>query len=181
MDKKDDRGGLEWYSNQKNEIQNNMPKSHLIKIITKLNLTAIIVLILLVEPANALQSHGYPGLHVHQIAHIFLLLAMIIFAFKVRRSRLGEKKSWRLIAWGAWLFALWNLWAFSGHTLELYIPEDSIAVIPPAKTPSLLLKSWWELLYYVLKMDHLLSIPATVCFYAGLRAMTKDIAEDIRP
>jgi len=158
-----------------------MRMSHPIKIIIRLNLLAIIALLFMVEPAHALQSHSYTGLHVHEFAHVFLLFAMVLFAFKVRRSRLGEKKSWRLIVWGAWLFALWNLWAFSGHIIELYIPEGSIAVIPPSKAPSLLLKSWWEIIYYVLKMDHLLSVPAAICFYAGLRAMTKEITEAKKP
>lgn len=146
----------------------------ILRISRTLTLSAVLVLVLLVNRAAALQAHGYIGLHVHQIAHAFFIFSMIFFAVKIRHSQLIKKKSWQFITWGAWLLASWNLWAFSGHVLELYIPEDSITVLPPASTPSVLLKSWKELLYYMLKMDHLLSIPAALCFYLGLRTMAQE-------
>jgi hypothetical protein len=139
---------------------------------TSLRLCCFLALfaVLPASPAHALQAHGYMGLYVHQGAHLFFLLSMVIFSVRVRRSPLIEKKAWQLMVWGARFLALWSLWAFSGHFLELFIPDESIITVPGQKAPFIRLQSWKEVVYYLLKMDHLLSIPAIVCFYLGLKA-----------
>jgi len=125
------------------------------------------------SPALALQTHAYRGLWVHLGSHLFFLLAMIGFGLRIFRSELAADRSWRFIARGAWLLALWNVWAFSGHFLRLHIPESS--VIWPAGhgqgIPLLRWASWREVLYYFLKMDHILTVPAILCFYIGLRGI----------
>ena len=70
-----------------------MRMSHPIKIIIRLNLLAIIALLFMVEPAHALQSHSYTGLHVHEFAHVFLLFAMVLFGTAIptwRKKNRGD-------------------------------------------------------------------------------------------
>jgi hypothetical protein len=119
-----------------------------------------------------LQTHGGPeGLYVHQGAHLFLVFSLAIFLVTVRRSRLKAEKAWRLLSWGAFLLLLWNIWAFAGHVAETAVPESDFVVLPGRTVPSLAMNSWREATYYVLKMDHLLCLPALVFFCAGLRKL----------
>jgi hypothetical protein len=136
-------------------------------------LPALLLLLLLSWPraAWALQTHGYKGLYVHQIAHILFLVAMIAFAYRLRISRLTAQRSWRWLSHGALLLGLWNAWAFIGHFIALAVPESSILTLEGEIVPSLRIASWRETAYYVFKMDHLLSVPAVVFFYLGLREM----------
>lgn len=121
-------------------------------------------------PVFALQTHGGPeGLYVHQGGHLFLIFSLVIFLVNVRRSGLEVERAWQLLYWGAFLFVLWNIWAFIGHLVEVLVPESLFVVLPGRPVPSLVMSSWREAAYYVLKMDHLLCLPALVFFYAGLR------------
>ena len=139
----------------------------------------ILLLVLIVElsgpsPALALQAHGYKGLYVHQGAHIFFLLALLSFSFRIHRSGLISSREWRWISHGAWLLALWNIWAFSGHFIELAIPPEHVTEVAGNHVPALVIASWKEITFFILKMDHLLSVPAIFCFYTGLRIMLKN-------
>lgn len=131
------------------------------------------------ELACALQTHGGgEGLYVHQGAHVFFLVAMIIFAIHIHKSKLSQKKSWRYWVAGIWLLALWNIWAFSGHILTLIIPSSHIIEQADNNPPLLLMASWREILYYVFKMDNLLSVPAVFLLFLGLRSMLADSEPD---
>ena len=123
-------------------------------------------------PAYALQTHGgIEGLYAHQGAHIFFFLAMVIFALRIYKSELILKGSWRYLSFGIWLLAFWNLWAFTGHMLALSISKDQITTIESLKTPQLIIYTWQDALYYILKMDHLLCVPAIVLLYLGINKM----------
>jgi hypothetical protein len=123
--------------------------------------------------ARALQAHAAPeGLYVHQIGHILFTLAMIGFALRIRSSRLYRQKSWRLMALGSVLFALWNIWAFCGHVVALMVPPGDFSLDSHVLDSYLLLRAPVDVLYYILKLDHLLCIPALFCFYLALRKMT---------
>ena len=121
-------------------------------------------------PLLALQTHGgLEGLYVHQGAHLFLIISLIIFLINVHRSSLELKKAWRLLYWGAFLFVFWNIWACIGHVVEILVPESLFVTLPGRIVPSLGINSWQEVAYYILKMDHLFCLPALMFFYAGLR------------
>jgi hypothetical protein len=137
------------------------------------------VLILAIElsgpfPAFALQAHGYKGLYVHQGAHLFFLLAMLSFTYRIHSFDLIDRKEWRCISHGALLLALWNLWAFTGHFVELHVPQNHIQLINDDLVPVLAIASWKEMAFFFLKMDHLLSVPAIFCFYKGLKSLLKE-------
>lgn len=130
------------------------------------------------SPAWALQAHAGPeGLYVHQGAHIFLAFAMLIFAVNIQRSPLVRQKAWRLLATSAMLFILWNIWAFVGHLSFFARAEASFIMEPGHITPSLPVTSWPEALYYLLKMDHLLCLPALLFFYFGLKQFLAESAD----
>ncbi|MDA8165039.1 MAG: hypothetical protein M0017_08415 [Desulfobacteraceae bacterium] len=130
-----------------------------------------LLLLLFPRAAWALQTHGYQGLYFHQGAHLLFLAAMVAFAYRLRVSRLTVQTSWRWLFRGALLISLWNLWAFIGHLVALTLPQNALVTKPGETVPSLHVVSWVDVAYYFLSMDHLLSVPALVCFYLGLREM----------
>ena len=132
-------------------------------------------------PAFALQTHAYEGLYLHQLAHIFFLAAMVFFASGIRRSWLSAQRSWRLMEAGAWLLALWNLWAFGGHFIEVLVTDETLLRPPGQLAPQLVMRSWREVVYFIVKMDHLLTVPAIFCFYFGMRGILQDTARGSSP
>ncbi len=133
---------------------------------------AILFITIMPETAHALQTHGAPeGLYVHQIGHVLFAIAMIGFALRIRQSRLNEEKAWRMMSVGALLFALWNGWALAGHFLTLYVaPQDFIRDSHGMKS-ALILQEPMNVLYYILKMDHLICLPALILIYLALKRM----------
>jgi hypothetical protein len=122
--------------------------------------------------AFALQTHGSPeGLYSHQLAHLFFILCMGSFAYRIHRTRQHRHRGWIFFALGGILLTAWNLWAFTGHFITLHISQENFMLPEGRLVPLLHITSWKEILYYVLKMDHLLSVPALVCFYLGLRSI----------
>ena len=73
------------------------------------------------------------------------------------------------MACGAILMACWNAWAFMGHILADMIGEGGAQGLDPAQIPCLRIEGWRCLLFYILKLDHLVSFPAICLFYVGLR------------
>ena len=124
------------------------------------------------ETAFALQTHSAPeGLYAHQLAHLFFILCMGSFAYRIHRTRLHRHRGWIFFALGGILLMSWNLWAFTGHVITLFISKENFILPEGHLVPLLHITSWKEILYYVLKLDHLLSVPALVCFYLGLKSM----------
>jgi hypothetical protein len=125
--------------------------------------------------ALAIQSHGGgEGLYVHQGAHLFFIVSMASVAWRIRRSALKEQRAWRLMSTAAWLMVAWNIWAFTGHALETFVPGEHLVRVPGTDTPALLVETVRDVCYYVLRMDHLLAVPAVLYFYLALRAMLRD-------
>jgi len=134
-----------------------------------------IFLFLFVQKAFALQVHPPPeGLYAHQIAHLFYFASMIIFIYWIRRSKLGSQKAWRYIQYGCALLALWNILAFVGHIIEHNLPEELFVG-----------EGWGRrvrvenlaagYLYLLLKMDHLICVPAVIMLFMALRWLRKRV------
>ena len=124
------------------------------------------------EHAFALQTHAAPeGLCVHQLAHLFFILCMGSFAYRIHRTWLPRHQGWKYFALGGILLMAWNLWAFTGHFITLLISRENFILPEEGLVPLLHITSWKEVLYYVLSMDHLLCVPALVCFYVGLKSI----------
>ncbi|MGV1099075.1 hypothetical protein ACUUL3_06635 [Thiovibrio sp. JS02] len=132
------------------------------------SLLLFLVAILCPGRALAFQPHEYSGLYIHQLAHFFLIASLFFFAVKAQHSRHASSKGWHSILIGAWLLIIWNMATMGGHFLDLYISEDSLVRLPGEKVPSIQLASWKEVLFYLLKMDNFIAVPAMLFIYRGL-------------
>ena len=129
---------------------------------------------LLLPPSTAfaIQTHAAPeGLYVHQVGHIVYTIAMAGLAYGIWKSELNTKPGWRLLSWGAVLLAVWNIWAFCGHIVEVSIPADHFAGEIAHRNKVVLMKTWLDYCYFILKMDHFVCVPALIFFYLGLKRM----------
>lgn len=126
--------------------------------------------------AIATQIHAEPeGLYAHQIAHVFFIISMGILIYWLRERKLIREPGWRYIQYAAFFFILYNIDAMFAHYLDGRDDLFKNIDVGSWHARIQLLKGPWELglLYYIVKMDHLLSIPAVVCLYAGLRQLLK--------
>ncbi|MBA3003134.1 MAG: hypothetical protein FP813_04690 [Desulfurivibrio sp.] len=136
---------------------------------------------LLPDKALAFQPHAYSGLYIHQLAHFFLIVSLFFFAVKARQTRLAFLKGWRQIIAGTWVLMLWSTTTMVGHFLDFDISEDAIFLPPGATIPFLRLNGWQEALFYLLKFDHLLAVPAMFLFYRGLKLLREGQATPSSP
>lgn len=132
-----------------------------------------------VAPAAALQVHPSPeGLYAHQLAHIFFILTMGLFAFWLKKRGLAEQPGWQCIRICCFFFILWNVGAFIGHIMDSGIARDAF------------IGKWWNkkllpeamahpYIYYFLRLDHLFSVPAIIALYLGLRRLRKDAGDRV--
>jgi hypothetical protein len=140
------------------------------------------------ESALATQEHGGPeGLYAHQFAHLFFLFSMGLFIYWLRKRKLVSDPGWHAIQYSAFFFILWNINAFAVHYIEEQIPAIQItrsdtwhmAFSAPAHL------RWLGDVYFLIKLDHLLCVPAMVFLYVGLRRLLKlhdnGIMEETRP
>lgn len=127
--------------------------------------------------AGALQLHaGSEGIITHQMGHLFFLFSMVALIFILTGKGLTRQRGWRLIQYAAVFFILWNLDAVITHFLDNQIHAVSMKtqsltrVEIIAQGGSALMAG----LYYFLKLDHLLCVPAMLCLYKGLSRLVED-------
>jgi len=144
----------------------------------------ILVLLFTATPALATQTHGQPeGLYVHQIAHLFFIVSMGILEFWLRQRNLVREPGWKYIQLAAVLLILWNLNAMTVHFLD-----EQIHWLQVNRTDQ------WQLyisatggghglpwLYYILKLDHLLCVPAMICLFLGLKSLLQQTETEKEP
>ena len=125
--------------------------------------------------AWALQSHGPPeGLFAHQLAHAFFSLSMGILAYWLESHRFTQERGWRLIQVSCLLFLLWNVVAFTGHFVEGRLSPDLIVGQKGSWNQRLLAGGEpYATLYYFLKLDHFVCVPAILCLLLGIRDLYK--------
>lgn len=136
---------------------------------------AAALLWLFLHPAQgfALQVHPEPeGLYSHQLGHIFFIFSMAVFAFWLQKTRLVENRGWRYIQVSCVIFILWNLDAISGHMIESRLSEDAFISISHGQA-LIVEKAIAPYLFYFLKLDHLLAVPAMIFFLMGLNRLRK--------
>ncbi len=133
--------------------------------------------VLMARPVHAVQVHAAPeGLYAHQLSHVFFAFSMGLLVYWLRQRHLVEQPGWRLIQYAAILFVLWNLDSMLAHYLDgrsdLYAKIDEASLhgkITLLKGPKELI-----LVYYLSRMDHLLSTPAMAFLFLGLRQLLRD-------
>jgi hypothetical protein len=126
------------------------------------------------EAAFATQEHGGPeGLYAHQFAHLFFLFSMGLFIYWLRKRKLVHDPGWHAIQYSAFFFILWNINAFAVHMIEEQIVAIQISRSDTwhfaFKAPERLV--WLGDIYSLIKLDHLLCVPAMVFLYMGLRRL----------
>ncbi|MCP4161978.1 MAG: hypothetical protein GY760_18045 [Deltaproteobacteria bacterium] len=132
---------------------------------------AVILILLCPFDLLATQMHSSSeGIITHQIGHIFFLFSMLTLIFTIKGKKLNTQRGWQSIQYSAFFFILWNLNVITTHFLDNQIYAVKLETISFGtlkvftKTGSPLL-TW---LYYLMKLDHLLSIPAMIFLYKGL-------------
>jgi len=143
------------------------------------NVLTAIAFFILVLPGNlyALQFHSSSeGIITHQIGHLFFLFSMVVLMFIISGKGLTIHKGWRLIQLSAFFFILWNGCAIAAHFLDNQIYAVSVeglangyANIRTQNNSNLL--GW---VYYGLKLDHLLCVPAMFLMYKGLSCLVDE-------
>lgn len=144
--------------------------------------TALVVLSVLSIPslAWAFQSHPAPeGLYAHQLAHVFFIVAMGILAYWLQVNEFVRQRGWRLIQMSCILFILWNIMAIVGHWVEERVAADAV-IGEPDWTQRIILDSMMMRLYYVLKLDHLVCVPAMICLLLGIRSLYRGALKEQR-
>jgi len=134
-------------------------------------------LILLPIEVSATQLHASSeGIITHQAGHFFFLFSMVALIFTITGKDLNKQKGWRLIQYSAFFFILWNLDAIFAHFLDNQIYAVKIENISLGKMRIITnndssLLAWF---YYILKLDHLLCVPAILFLYKGLSFLVDD-------
>ncbi len=145
----------------------------------------------IIDPATvwATQTHGgLEGLFVHQFAHIFFAFSMGLLIYWLKKWDLVASAAWRSIQYAALFFIAWNLDAYVSHWLVEQSGLIEVFVVDGMRihitTPRGM--NWLTEIYYLTKLDHLLSVPALIFLFLGLKQLLKsteetDHLEDISP
>ena len=134
-------------------------------------------MILLPVDGYATQLHASSeGIITHQVGHLFFLFSMVVLIFTVTGKGLDQQKGWRLIQYSAFFFILWNLDAITAHffdnqILAVKIENISLTKMKIVTSNNSPLLAWF---YYVLKLDHLLCVPAMLFLYKGLSNLVEE-------
>jgi energy-converting hydrogenase Eha subunit B len=138
---------------------------------------AVAGLILMPIDGYAVQLHARSeGVITHQMGHLFFLFSMVALIFTVTGKGLDKQKGWRLIQYSAFFFILWNLDAIAAHFFDnqiyaVKIENISLSQIKVVTINDSSILAW---LYYFLKLDHLLCLPAMFFLYRGLSSLVDD-------
>ena len=122
----------------------------------------------------ATQAHGAPeGIYAHQAAHIFFIIAMGILIYWLRARGLVRESGWRFIQYSALFFILWSVDTFLVHLLDEQLNFIQVTRIGPwqIRIDDPFNNNILGIFYYIIKLDHLLCLPALLFLYAGLKRL----------
>ena len=137
-------------------------------------------LVVMLTPAAALATQGHAGIEgvwVHQFAHVFFLFSMLLLIYWLRQADLVKMRAWRYIQYAALCFILWNIDTMLVHFLDEQVQAVSVKNLGNWQIQVLAVNdnAWLARVYYLIKLDHLLCVPAMVFLMLGLRHMLKEI------
>ena len=140
---------------------------------------ALAAAFLALYPTSAFATQGHAGIEgvwVHQFAHLFFLFSMLLLIYWLRQAGLVRQPGWRYIQYAALFFILWNLDAFLVHFLDEQIQAVQVTLLDNWQIHIETTKDSTGLavFYYLIKLDHLLCVPAMICLWQGLRHMVKE-------
>jgi len=135
------------------------------------------VLFLLPAQCSATQLHASAeGIITHQAGHFFFLFSMVTLILTISGKNLNVHKGWRLIQYSAFFFTLWNIDTIAAHFLDNQIHAVRIENLS-LWTLDIIALNDSQLLgfaYYVLKLDHLLCVPAMLLLYRGISSLVDE-------
>lgn len=140
-------------------------------------ITGIFIKNILFDPAFAFatQSHSDPeGLYVHQFSHLFFVFSMGILIFWLRLRNLIHEKGWRYIQYSAFLFIFWTIDAFTVHFLDEQYKWIQVTRLDLWNIKIDAQFSFISWLYYIVKLDHILCVPAMIFLYLGLKKLSEN-------
>ena len=136
-------------------------------------------IVALPQPAWALQTHGAPeGIYVHQMAHFFLMAALVYLGWDISRSSF-RGRGWTLLKVFCILFFLWNAMAVAGHAMHVGLGEGDFYTeegywLSRMHGPFDIVK----IIYYITKFDHFISVPAIFILVISLRSFYRDSCKE---
>ena len=138
---------------------------------------------MLALPKTALATQGHAGIEgvwVHQFAHLFFLFSMLLLIYWLRQADLVKRPGWRYIQYAALFFILWNVDTILVHFLDEQLRAVSVENLGgwQIRIHATSGYEWLAPVYYLIKLDHLLCVPAMVCLMLGLRHMLKETDPD---
>lgn len=131
----------------------------------------------LIFPAQTFATQGHidpEGLYVHQLSHLFFVISMGIIIYGLRFRKLIHKKGWQYIQYAALLFIMWTLDAFFVHLLDEQMKWVQVSRIDPWHIRIESVSPILSYFYSMIKLDHLLCVPAMIFLYLGLKELSKD-------
>jgi len=145
----------------------------------KLDKTTVLVIFLVIFLGSpnlfATQMHkGNEGIIVHQIGHLFFLFSMVALIFTINGKKLSKERGWRLIQYSAFLFVLWNLDALAAHFLDnmIHVAQFERLSLWKVNVATVSDSSLLAIIYYILKLDHLLCVPAMFLLFIGIKQLS---------
>ena len=138
---------------------------------------AFVCFVFLPIDASAIQLHASSeGIITHQVGHLFFLFSMVALFFTITGKGLDTQKGWRLIQYSAIFFILWNLDVLAAHFLDNQIQVVAIENLPRGQIRVNVENgsSFLAWVYFFLKLDHLLCVPAMFFLYRGLSRLVKE-------
>lgn len=136
----------------------------------------LILLLWMPDPAHATQMHSASeGILVHQLGHLFFLVSMGILILTIQGKKLHRERGWRLIQYSALFFILWNMDAIGVHFLDNQTSFISSTFLSMTRVhiEAANYHGGVARLYYLLRLDHLLCLPAMMLLYRGLSLLEK--------
>lgn len=129
------------------------------------------------DEALALQVHSEPeGLYVHQMAHLHYIFALGYFFWDIRSTSFTGR-GWRYLQLFCLLMICWNVIAFIGHLAGDYLdPQALLQTDCYLQTRLLSPFTFHKCLYFITKLDHLVSVPALFFLYLGLQSFYRAVA-----
>ncbi|MGM0404066.1 MAG: hypothetical protein ACQEQN_10140 [Thermodesulfobacteriota bacterium] len=139
-------------------------------------LAGVLFLLLAVpHPVMAIQPHGDPeGIVVHQFSHVFFIFSMAILIYWLHNRKLSVQPGWREIRYAALFLILWSMDAFAAHMLDeqpgwISTNRMDTWTMHVESSRGGVALAW---LYYIVKLDHLLCVPALFFLYRGLARLS---------
>lgn len=124
----------------------------------------------------ALQTHDAPeGLFVHQMSHILFMASLVYLAWDIHRNEFSGR-GWQYLQLFCLFMAFWNVLAFTGHAIAHHLLKsdfftESTYFYTRIYGPFNIAK----ISFYFAKLDHLVSVPALVFLFLGLRTLYHSI------